>query len=112
MFNFKVMSTAENKKLIIRLRKKNKTYQEIADIIGKSRQRIHQIYKYPKEAYKKGVKSFPREKRFYKKYFLKCLNCKNTIKVTKSSINTRKFCSIKCKVDFYHVSPEQRKKNL
>ena len=50
MFNFKVMSTAENKKLIIRLRKKNKTYQEIADIIGKSRQRIHQIYKYPKEA--------------------------------------------------------------
>jgi len=75
----------ENLKKIKQLRKEGKTYQQIGDKIGLSRQRIHQIYRDGKINQSK------------KRVELKCPICKIKFSVTHSAIKKgRKYCSYKC----------------
>lgn len=48
------MNGEERKKLILEMRSEGRSFQEIADRFGVSRQCIHQIINPPKKFYKKG----------------------------------------------------------
>lgn len=90
---------------ILMFRERKMTYQQIANQLGISRQRVHQIFKEYLPAQHKGgnYRSEIKEPKFYavgraKTYIYRCLKCGKEISVV-SDKRPRYYCSRKCYFD-------------
>lgn len=109
-------TTSITKEAIGLLRKQRKTYQEIGDVFGVPRQRIHQIYKGYRSVYKDEwkKKKHRKEPKFfkYRRVLKKCQNCQKEFEITNSIAKRRKYCSVKCYWNYYGYPKSEEEKKI
>lgn len=112
-----------NRRAIGMLRNQRLTYREIGDVLGFTKQRVHQIYKNyhpsnplaPNRILKKEEKFFDKYHAYLEanKVLVTCanVNCKKEYKVIKSLVRKRNYCSIECnRIGRVRITPEERKR--